>query len=197
MQLPEITVANIKDETRWKRMKGSFTPALVDDISNALRNKEQVILFLNRRGFANYQTCKTCNYVYKCKNCDVYFTSKNERVRKANMFPWFEQWIMHRATLNELSVESGYSKRKLQSLFDQYLLSPPTFVIHRRISLYLIVDGTYFNEGLCLILYYDSELKYALLYRFSTNEFYTEIKENLERELSQLRLREQLIKKPQ
>ncbi len=96
------------------------------------------------------------------------------------MFPWFEQWIMHRATLNELSVESGYSKRKLQSLFDQYLLSPPTFVIHRRISLYLIVDGTYFNEGLCLILYYDSELKYALLYRFSTNEFYTEIKENLE-----------------
>ncbi|HWB63089.1 MAG TPA: primosomal protein N', partial [Chitinophagales bacterium] len=29
---------------------------------------------LNRRGFANYQVCKTCNYVYKCKNCDVSLT---------------------------------------------------------------------------------------------------------------------------
>ena len=31
-------------------------------------------MFLNRRGFANYQICRTCNYVYKCKNCDVSLT---------------------------------------------------------------------------------------------------------------------------
>lgn len=74
MQLPEIVVANVKDETKWKRMKGSFSPLLVDEIGYALKNKEQVILFLNRRGFANYQTCKTCTYVYKCRNCDVSLT---------------------------------------------------------------------------------------------------------------------------
>lgn len=74
LELPEVITVNIKDETRWKRMQGSFSSVLVDEINNALKNKEQVILFLNRRGFANYQTCKTCNYVYKCKNCDVSLT---------------------------------------------------------------------------------------------------------------------------
>ncbi len=74
MEMPEFVIANIKDDTKWKRMRGSFTQTLVDYISQALNNKEQVILFLNRRGFANYQVCKTCNYVYKCKNCDVSLT---------------------------------------------------------------------------------------------------------------------------
>lgn len=74
VELPEIELADTKHETKWKRMQGSFTPQLVNQISTALKNKEQVILFLNRRGFANYQTCKTCSYVYKCKNCDVSLT---------------------------------------------------------------------------------------------------------------------------
>lgn len=74
MEMPEFAIANIKDDTKWKRMQGSFTQSLVNEVSLALKNKEQVILFLNRRGFANYQVCKTCNYVYKCKNCDVSLT---------------------------------------------------------------------------------------------------------------------------
>lgn len=74
MEMPEMVVADIKTETKWKRMQGSFTSLLVEEISLALKNKEQVILFLNRRGFANYQTCKTCNHVYKCRNCDVSLT---------------------------------------------------------------------------------------------------------------------------
>ncbi len=74
IEMPELSVVDIKPETRWKRMQGSFSPQLVEAVSIALKNKEQVILFLNRRGFANYQTCKTCNHVYKCKNCDVSLT---------------------------------------------------------------------------------------------------------------------------
>lgn len=74
LEMPTIEVVNSKDEAKWRRMQGSFTNNLVLEISNALKNKEQVILFLNRRGFANYQVCKTCNYVYKCKNCDVSLT---------------------------------------------------------------------------------------------------------------------------
>jgi primosomal protein N' (replication factor Y) len=74
MQMPEFIVANTKEEQRWKRMQGSFTPQLVSAIDETLKNKEQVILFLNRRGFANYQTCKTCNHVYMCKSCDVSLT---------------------------------------------------------------------------------------------------------------------------
>ncbi len=74
IEMPKIEVVNSKDETRWRRMQGSFSAPLVQEISHALGRKEQVILFLNRRGFANYQVCKTCNYVYKCKNCDVSLT---------------------------------------------------------------------------------------------------------------------------
>jgi len=79
-----------------------------------------------------------------------------------------------------LAKESGYSKSTLQRIFRQYLLSPPTFIIHEKLRLYLIIDGTYFTEGLCLIVYYDSKLRYSILYRFTSNEYYSEIKEDLE-----------------
>ena len=79
-----------------------------------------------------------------------------------------------------MAKESGYSKSTLQRIFRQYLLSPPTFIIHEKLRLYLIIDGTYFTEGLCLIVYYDSKLRYSILYRFTSNEYYSEIKEDLE-----------------
>jgi primosomal protein N' (replication factor Y) len=74
LDLPEVIVANVRDEMKRKRMQGSFSTFLVEEISDTLHRKEQVILFINRRGFANYQICKTCNHVYKCKNCDVSLT---------------------------------------------------------------------------------------------------------------------------
>lgn len=94
MQMPEVEIANIKQETKWQRMQGSFTSPLVNEISLALKNKEQVILFLNRRGFANYQTCKTCNYVYKCKNCDVSLTyHKFSHQLKCHYCGYFEKVV--------------------------------------------------------------------------------------------------------
>ena len=74
LEMPEIEVANIREQRKRKNMDGNFTEALRSSVNKALNNKEQVILFINRRGFANYQVCKTCNYVYKCKNCDVSLT---------------------------------------------------------------------------------------------------------------------------
>lgn len=94
IEMPGFSIANIKDETKWKRMQGSFTSQLVDEISFALKNKEQVILFLNRRGFANYQVCKTCNYVYKCKNCDVSLTyHKFSHQLKCHYCGYFEKAV--------------------------------------------------------------------------------------------------------
>jgi primosomal protein N' (replication factor Y) len=94
IEMPEMLIANIKDETKWKRMQGSFTQQLIDEVSNALKNKEQIILFLNRRGFANYQVCKTCNYVYKCKNCDVSLTyHKFSHQLKCHYCGYFEKVV--------------------------------------------------------------------------------------------------------
>ncbi len=74
IEMPEIVVVNTSEQRKRKNMTGSFTGPLVDVVRTALQNKEQAILFLNRRGFANFQICRTCNYVYKCKNCDVSLT---------------------------------------------------------------------------------------------------------------------------
>jgi len=74
IEMPEIQIADMRDERKRKKMNGSFTSLLTQSVSLALQNKEQVILFLNRRGFANYRICRTCNYVYTCKNCDVSLT---------------------------------------------------------------------------------------------------------------------------
>lgn len=51
---------------------------LSDDLNKAivkaLENKEQVILFLNRRGYANFVSCRKCGFVYTCDDCDVSMT---------------------------------------------------------------------------------------------------------------------------
>ena len=43
-----------------------------------------------------------------------------------------------------------------------------------------MIAGTYLNEDACLILYYDSQLKYALFHRWTNQEYYSELKEDLE-----------------
>jgi primosomal protein N' (replication factor Y) len=74
IQLPEIEVVDIKRLKFQKRMKGIFSPILLDFIGEALARGEQVILFQNRRGYANFLMCKTCGWVPQCPHCDVSLT---------------------------------------------------------------------------------------------------------------------------
>ena len=74
IQLPHIEVVDIKELARKKRMTAQFSPLLLQKIREALDQKEQVILFQNRRGFAPMIECRTCGWVPKCKNCDVSLT---------------------------------------------------------------------------------------------------------------------------
>lgn len=74
IELPNITVVSAANAYRRKEMEGHFTPILKTAIETALTNKEQVILFQNRRGYAPYLECKACGYVPKCKQCDVSLT---------------------------------------------------------------------------------------------------------------------------
>ena len=74
IQMPEIIPVDIKELHRKKMMKGPFSPLLLQYVREALEQKEQVILFQNRRGFAPMIECNTCGWVPKCKNCDVSLT---------------------------------------------------------------------------------------------------------------------------
>jgi len=72
--LPEIELVDIKEGYRKKRMTGHFSERLMILINEALEEKEQVILFQNRRGYSPIVECKTCGVSPQCPNCDVSLT---------------------------------------------------------------------------------------------------------------------------
>jgi primosomal protein N' (replication factor Y) len=74
VELPQTEVVSITEETKKKTMQSHFTSVLMEDIKKALANKEQVILFQNRRGYAPLLMCRICAYTPKCINCDVSLT---------------------------------------------------------------------------------------------------------------------------
>lgn len=74
MQMPEIIAVDTKELKRKRLMTGLFSPELIKRITRALSRSEQVILFQNRRGFAPMMECKVCDWVPKCKHCDVSLT---------------------------------------------------------------------------------------------------------------------------
>jgi primosomal protein N' (replication factor Y) (superfamily II helicase) len=73
-ELPVTEVVSIVEETKKKTIQSHFTSVLMLDIQQALANKEQVILFQNRRGYAPVLLCKVCAYTPRCINCDVSLT---------------------------------------------------------------------------------------------------------------------------
>ncbi|MDR0422706.1 MAG: primosomal protein N' [Proteiniphilum sp.] len=71
---PLIRLENTRELRLRKKMKTALSPALTEEISQALENGEQVILFRNRRGFAPVIECTACAWTPKCKHCDVTLT---------------------------------------------------------------------------------------------------------------------------
>jgi primosomal protein N' (replication factor Y) len=74
VELPDVEVVSIATETKQKTIQSHFTSVLMAGITEALSNKEQVILFQNRRGYAPVLMCKICAFTPKCINCDVSLT---------------------------------------------------------------------------------------------------------------------------
>ena len=71
--LPEITIADMRREVR-RGNHTEFSAALQDELDECLKNGNQAILFLNRRGYSQSVICKECGYVAKCEACDVSLT---------------------------------------------------------------------------------------------------------------------------
>jgi primosomal protein N' (replication factor Y) len=87
--LPEITVVDIKDASRKRLMKSHFSPYLIERIEIALINKEQIILFQNRRGFAPSIECQECGHIPQCIRCDVSVTyHKNSNQLRCHYCGW-------------------------------------------------------------------------------------------------------------
>ena len=70
--LPVVEVLDMRDEVKDNPYGGLiFSNRLKEAIKETLVRKEQVLLFLNRRGFANFVICDQCGFIVKCPNCSV------------------------------------------------------------------------------------------------------------------------------
>jgi len=79
--LPDFEVVNMKQEIEKQKRMVAISDKLRQGMENALQQGQQVMLFLNRRGYATHISCKKCGHVLKCKSCDsvlVYHFSRQE-----------------------------------------------------------------------------------------------------------------------
>ena len=80
--LPDTEIVDMRDELIMGNVS-IFSRELKKAIEEKLNNKEQIILFLNRRGFSNFISCRSCGEVIKCDDCDIsmtYHKAKNRLI---------------------------------------------------------------------------------------------------------------------
>ncbi|WP_053956940.1 primosomal protein N' [Inediibacterium massiliense] len=71
--LPKVEIVDMREELE-RGNKSIFSKKLYDAIEEKLNKKEQIILFLNRRGYSTFISCRKCGYVVKCPHCDISLT---------------------------------------------------------------------------------------------------------------------------
>ena len=71
--MPSVSIADMRAELE-NGNKTMFSRELYEEIEKNLQNGEQTILFLNRRGFSTFVSCRSCGYVVKCPNCNISLT---------------------------------------------------------------------------------------------------------------------------
>ena len=82
-KLPKVQIIDMKDEI--KKGNSIFSEYLLNSIKETLNKNEQVILFLNKRGYSSYQMCSNCGSVVKCPNCDITLTyHKNSNMNRCH-----------------------------------------------------------------------------------------------------------------
>ncbi|MGN1000513.1 MAG: primosomal protein N' [Bacilli bacterium] len=69
--LPKVEIIDMNKE---RRRGAIFSDKLINEINLRLEKKEQVILLLNRRGYASFVTCSNCGHTIKCPHCDITLT---------------------------------------------------------------------------------------------------------------------------
>ena len=76
--LPQVSIVDLREELK-KGNRSVLSTELKTSLSETLRKKEQAMLFLNRRGYAGFVSCRACGHVMKCPHCDVSLSEHNGR----------------------------------------------------------------------------------------------------------------------
>ena len=121
--LPEIELIDIKEKYRKRRMNGHFSDRLIKMIEEALEEKEQVILFQNRRGYAPIIECETCGVSPQCPNCDVSLTFHNFKKELRCHYCGHKQALLHNcgacgsSSLNSKGFGTEQIELEIEQLF--------------------------------------------------------------------------------
>ncbi len=81
--MPKVEIVNMRTERNLhtENWEPVFSKPLREIMQTALRNQEQIILFQNRRGYANYVQCYDCGFVAECPNCSISLTFHSHQYR--------------------------------------------------------------------------------------------------------------------
>ncbi len=114
-EMPAIELVNSKLAKQLNTLTGEYTELVLTSIDNAVAQKEQVILFQNRRGYAPTLECEVCDWIGKCHRCDVSLTYhyKGQELRC--------HYCGHHETLPKVCPKCGTGKLKTKGFGTQKL----------------------------------------------------------------------------
>ena len=75
--MPPVEIIDMRDEMKEGNLS-IFSQKLKNNIEDALKRNEQILLFLNRRGYSSFALCRECGHVLRCENCDISLTYHNQ-----------------------------------------------------------------------------------------------------------------------
>lgn len=75
-RVPDISIVDLREELKAKNFS-IFSRSLREKMQERLKRKEQILLFLNRRGYAGFISCRQCGFVLECPHCQVSLTEHN------------------------------------------------------------------------------------------------------------------------
>ena len=119
--LPKVEIVDMNNE---KNKTSYFSDLLIKEIQDRLDKKEQIILLLNRRGYASFVTCSNCGYVEKCPNCDITLTfHKSSNTLRCHYCGYGNMRIntcpeCNEKAIKELGVGTEKVEEEIKKLFD-------------------------------------------------------------------------------
>ncbi|MEZ0535787.1 primosomal protein N' [Caldicellulosiruptoraceae bacterium PP1] len=119
--LPKIDIIDMRNELNEGNYS-IFSRQLISEIDKNLKLKEQVLLFLNRRGYSKYVICKKCGFVFKCKNCSISLTYHSDGYLKCH-YCGFSVKIPHKCPKCEsefLKLEGSGTQKVEQEIKDLF-----------------------------------------------------------------------------
>jgi len=119
---PEIWVSDLKNERKKKKMKGIFSELLIEEMEKAFKEKQQVILFKNRRGYSPYLQCQSCGHTPECIRCDITLTyHKKIDLLKCHYCGYSTQLPQNCPKCNSIHIQTvGFGTEKIEEELQIY-----------------------------------------------------------------------------